>query len=142
MRVLIDTNILLTYLSGREDRYSDECEKIIEMCSDGHIEGIVAFHSLSTIWYVTRKFPEEIRRGYIKRICLLMTISAVDNDAVLRAVEDDHFPDFEDALQDSCAQETECDYIITANLKDFSGHSHVSALTPDMFLSKLQETEK
>ena len=74
MRILLDTNILITYLSGRDDPYSAECEKIVQMCSDEAAEGVVAFHSLSTIWYLTRKAPENLRRGYIKQICVLFDI--------------------------------------------------------------------
>ena len=107
MRILLDTNILMTYFSGREDYYSSECEKIVEMCANEKIEGAVAFHSLSTIWYITRKAPEELRRAFIKRICVLFTIAGAGNEAVLEAIENWDFPDFEDALQDCCAAEAD-----------------------------------
>lgn len=135
MKVLIDTNVLLTYLSGREDQCSSACERIIQLCADERIEGVVAFHSLSTIWYVTRRAPEELRRGYIRQICLLLTISGANNDTVLQAIENQDFHDFEDALQDCCAIESGCDYIVTANTKDYSGHSNVPALFPNDFLA-------
>ena len=138
MRILIDTNILITYLSGRADPYSSESETIMRLCSEGSIEGVVAFHSLSTIWYVTRKAPEELRRGFIKRICLLLTVSGADNQAILQAVDNDGFHDFEDALQDCCADDAGCDYIVTANAKDFLGHSHIPAITPDVLVSMVQ----
>ena len=38
MRILIDTNILITYLSGRADPYSSESETIMRLCSEGSIE--------------------------------------------------------------------------------------------------------
>lgn len=135
MRVLLDTNILITYLSGRNDRYSSECEQIVQMCADERIDGVVAFHSLSTIWYITRKAPEELRRGYIKRICFLFTIAGADNDAILKAIDNQAFRDFEDALQDCCAAEADCDYIITANGKDFIGHSQANVKSPDEFIA-------
>ena len=135
MRILLDTNILITYLSGREDPYSTECEKIVQMCSDEAVEGVVAFHSLSTIWYLTRKAPENLRRGYIKQICVLFDIAGATNGSVLKAIENQEFRDFEDALQDCCAVETDCDYIITANIKDFTDHSIVPAITPDAFIT-------
>ena len=97
MRVLLDTNILMTYLSGREDTYAAECEQIVQMCSDEAIEGVIAFHSLSTIWYLTRKAPEDLRRGYIKQICVLFSIAGADKEAVLKAIENRDFRDFEDA---------------------------------------------
>ena len=138
MRVLLDTNILLTYLSGREDHYSSECEKIVSMCADEKIEGVVAFHSLSTIWYVTRKAPDELRRAYIKRICVLFTIAGADNAAILEAIDNRDFRDFEDALQDCCAAEAGCDYIITANEKDFIGHSQVTVKSPAEFITLMK----
>lgn len=49
MRVLIDTNIALTYVSGREDPFSTEVDEIMRKCAEEEIEGAIAFHSLSTI---------------------------------------------------------------------------------------------
>lgn len=65
IKVLMDTNILLTYVSGREDNYTEAIEDIIESCVEEEIEGYVAFHSLSIIWYVSRKHPEEERRQWL-----------------------------------------------------------------------------
>ena len=141
MKVLLDTNILITYLSGRNDRYAAECEQIVQMCADEKIEGVVAFHSLSTIWYVTRKAPEALRRGYIKRICVLFSIAGASNSAILTAIENDAFRDFEDALQDCCALETNCDFIITANEKDFIGHCQVPVQSPTQFLATITENQ-
>ena len=135
MKILLDTNILLTYLSGREDPSTPACERIVRMCADGEIEGAVAFHSLSTVWYVTRKAPEALRREYIKTICVLFTIEGAKNDAVLEAVGNLPFRDFEDALQDCCAREAGCDYIVTANTRDYIGHSMIPAITPEGFIA-------
>lgn len=142
MRALLDTNILITYLSGREDPYSAECEQIVKLCSDEAMEGVVAFHSLSTIWYMTRKAPEDLRRGYIKQICVLFSIAGANNDSVLKAIENQEFRDFEDALQDCCAADSGCDYIITANIKDFTNHSTIPAITPDAFITLMQKQKE
>lgn len=134
MRVLIDTNVALTYVSGREDSFSNEVDIIMQKCAKEEIEGALAFHSLSTIWYQTRKLPEATRRDWIRQLCELLTISVADNNAVLGAVNDENFKDFEDALQDCCATTFEADYTITANIKDFKGVSNIPALTPKEFL--------
>ena len=139
MKILLDTNILIPYLSGREDRFSSACEKIVQMCAEEEIEGVVAFHSLSTVWYVARKAPDELRRGYIRTICVLFSIAGAKNEAVLQAVDRLAFRDFEDALQDCCAQEADCDYIITANGRDFAGRSRIPAVSPDEFLALLSK---
>jgi hypothetical protein len=53
MKALLDTNILLTYITGRIDPFTKECEQIIRMCSDGTLDGYVAFH---TIFYVFKNY--------------------------------------------------------------------------------------
>ena len=135
MRALIDTNIALTYVSGREDRYAGESVEIMRMCAEERIEGLIAFHSLSTIWYVLRQLPDRVRRDWIRQLCLILKVSGADNNAVLAAIDNLEFRDFEDALQDCCAACDEADYIVTANLRDYEGHSRVKAVTPDVFIT-------
>jgi len=134
MRILFDTNVALTYLSGRDDPFSKEAAVIMKKCAEGEVEGALAFHSLSTIWYAARKIPEDKRRDMIRLICDLLTISSADNKAILEAINDTEFKDFEDAMQDRCAVSFHADYTITANVKDFKNVSHVPALTPKEFL--------
>ena len=49
MRVLVDTNILLDALLGREP-YFDNADKIIKLCADKKIEGFMAANSLGFFW--------------------------------------------------------------------------------------------
>lgn len=134
MKVLIDTNVALTYLSGREDLFSEAVNRIMLLTAKGKIEAAIAFHSLSIIWYQARKLPEDVRRDWIKQLCELLTVSSADNKALMAAVENTDFKDFEDAMQDCCAVSFRADFIITANIKDYKGYSETVALTPDDFL--------
>ena len=54
MAVLIDTNILLNYITNRNDKYLNESIKIVEFCALGKLNGYIAFHTLSTLLYVLR----------------------------------------------------------------------------------------
>ena len=139
MKVLLDANILLTFITGRMDRYSQECEQVIRLCADGSLDGYVAFHTLSIIWYVTKNLPIENRREWIKQICTILTVASADNQAILTAAENLAFKDFEDNLQDCCAIRASAAYIITANVKDFYGHSKVKAISPDELLQIIVE---
>ena len=47
---------------------------------------------------------------------------------IIRILENDAFSDFEDCLQDECAQEISADYIVTRNIGDFQC-SKVKAVT-------------
>ena len=134
MKVLIDTNVAITYISGRKDSFSAEIEEIMKLCAEEKIEGVLAFHSLSTIWYVSRKAPDEERRKWIRKLCILLTVSGADKRLILDAIDNEDFKDFEDALQDCCAVEAEAEYIVTVNKRDFEGHSSIPTVTPDEFL--------
>ena len=135
MKVLIDTNVAITYISGRADPYASEIEKIMLLCAREKIEGVLAFHSISTIWYVSRKAPDKVRREWIRKLCTLLTVSGAGNQLILEAIDKTDFVDFEDALQDCCAVESGADYVVTVNKRDFEGHSTVTPLTPEEFLT-------
>ena len=66
MRVLIDTNILVDLLLGREPYY-DIAYDILTMCADKKIYGYLAAHSVPNLFYILRKFlTKEERREVIK----------------------------------------------------------------------------
>ena len=62
MVLLIDTNVLLNYLTNKDDLYLHQSRGIVRMCATGECTGYIAFHTLSTIWYVLRKWDDEKRR--------------------------------------------------------------------------------
>ena len=139
MKVLLDTNIIVTYLTKREDKYSKEIEIIMQKCIDKELDGYVAFHSLSILWYVLRHSPWDERLYSLTLICMAFRIASASKMRILRALKNSGFNDFEDNLQDCCAQQVNADYIVTANVKDYAGHSIVTAITPLELLNHLQD---
>ena len=137
MVVLIDTNILLNYITNREDEFLDSSIRIVEMCANGDLSGYIAFHTLSTLWYVLRKRTDKERRQNLRDICQIFQVTSASQKEILDAIERDSFTDFEDCLQDKCAKEVGADYIITCNLKDFA-QSEIPAITPKDFVKKYQ----
>ncbi|MBR0248596.1 MAG: PIN domain-containing protein [Synergistaceae bacterium] len=135
IKVLIDTNVILNYLTGREDKYLEESIQVMSMCSQNKIKGYVAFHSLSIIWYtsVRMKMPEEVRREWLDRVCTVLTTSSANHDLIVGAVHNTKFRDFEDNLQECCAVSAGADYIVTVNVKDYE-NSRVKAVTPDQLV--------
>ena len=51
---LIDTNVIINFITKREDPYKNECFEIMRLCADNAFDGYIAFHSLSIIWYVIK----------------------------------------------------------------------------------------
>ena len=134
MVALIDTNVILNYITDREDRFRDSSRMVMDLCSQGKVDGYIAFHSLSIIWYSLR-IPDEGKRMWLKDICKILTVTGASHEQILEAIDNVEFKDFEDCLQDECAQEVSADYIVTRNVDDFN-HSRVQAITPEEFLQR------
>jgi len=133
LRILVDTNVAYTFLSEREDPFFTETFEIMRLCALGNIDGYLALHSLSSIWYISRKLDDKERRKMLLRLCNILTVVGASHNEVVDAVKDANFKDFEDCLQNKCAKESVCDYIVTVNLKDFV-NSEVTAIAPDELL--------
>ena len=136
MAVLIDTNVLLNYLTNREDDFLEQSIRIVEMCAKGECMGYIAFHTLSTLWYVLRKRSAEERRQNLRDICEIFTVASASQKEILDAIDKDSFSDFEDCLRDKCAKEIGADFIITCNIKDFE-NSEIPAVNPGEFLQMI-----
>lgn len=139
MRVLIDTNILLDFLLGREPYFSN-ADKIIGLCADKKIQGFMAAHSIPNIFYILRKdMSQEERREVLLNLCDILTVEGIDSVKIVASLRNSAFSDLEDCLQSCCAERIRADYIVTRNIKDFS-LSKVSAILPEDFL-KMESVE-
>ena len=135
MVVLIDTNILLDYILNREPFYED-AQRIMEICSTNKADGCIALHTVTTVWYLLRKFPEETKRAALKAVCELFQVVGTSHDEVLKAINTSDFKDLEDCIQSKCAKTANAEHIITRNVQDFK-FSEIPAITPQEFLASL-----
>ena len=138
MRVLIDTNILLDALLGREPHF-DNADKIIKLCADKKIDGFMAAHSIPNIFYILRKdMSEESRREVLLNLCVILMVASIDFNKIISALQNKDFSDLEDCLQSICAKDVKANYIITRNIKDFT-NSEILAILPEDFLKIVGE---
>ena len=138
MKILLDTNVLIDYITKREPFYENAREVII-LCTDDKIEACVASHSITNIFYILRKnFSIDERRSIIKWLCEVTAVIGIDKEKIINAVENNSFNDFEDCLQDECAVYFGADYIITRNINDFSV-GKVKAITPSEFIDIIKK---
>ena len=137
MRVLIDTNILLDALMGRQPYY-DFADHIIKLCADKKVEGRMAAHSVPNIFYILRKtMSDEERRNVLRNLCRIVKVEGLDAYKVISAIDNKDFSDLEDCLQEECAFAMAADYIVTRNVKDFA-LSRIPAVLPEDFLKKCE----
>ena len=128
MAILIDVNVIMDYLLER-GRYFEYAQRLFKYCSESLVDGYIAFHSMSIISYVLRKYPDEERRQALYKTTDLLTVVSASHNSVVYAIGDENFSDFEDCLQEKCALNVNADYIVTSNVKDFAT-SKVPAVTP------------
>ena len=62
-------------------------------------------------------------------MCRFLAVAGLDKELLVSALENESFTDVEDCLQAECAKEFGADYIVTRNVKDFTGSS-IPAITP------------
>lgn len=133
MRVLLDTNVILDQISLRQPFVNDS-NRIINLCTDRQIEGFIAAHSVTNIFYILRhEMSLEERRKVLIGFCSLLTVVGIDKEKLVAALENEDFSDVEDCLQTECAKSCGADYIVTRNVKDFQ-NSVIPAIMPDEFL--------
>lgn len=137
--LLIDANVILSYITNRKPGV-EEARKIMDYCRRSEIEGYIAFHTVSIVWYVLRKRPQSERRPALFDLCELLTVTGASHRDVLDAIMDDSFPDFEDCLQEKCAKNINADFIVTENVRDFAT-SKILALTPKDMIARLRRME-
>lgn len=131
---LIDANVIINFITKRDDPYKDACFKVMKLCAENIFEGCIAFHSLSIIWYVIRKQEtEEKARAGLSDICEILTVTGATQEQIKDAINNSDFQDFEDCLQDECAVHANAEYIVTCNIKDFQ-NAKTKVVTPDVFV--------
>lgn len=135
MKILIDTNVIIDFLLSREP-FQQAAARILTACAKRELTGYLAFHSVPNIWYVLRKVPENKRRAWLLDICSFLQIVGVSHSDVVKAIEMRNFADFEDCLQDRCAESVGANYIVTRNVQDFAA-SVIPAITPTEFWQKI-----
>ena len=128
MRVVIDTNVILDVWLAREPFLKDSA-RILSAAEKGQITGIICPTTVTTLHYLVKK-----EKGDSKARSLLQSLLNICEVGSLRKSEIEEalgskIRDFEDAVIEAVALESEADIIATRNLPDFK-HSRVPAKEP------------
>ena len=136
MKVLIDTNIMIDALTNRDGR-SGFSAMVIDLCAKQVIDGYVALHSISNMYYILRKqYSDAERRTILKRYNEILKVAEVGNDVVDTAINNTAISDYEDALQYACAETVGAEYIVTRNIKDY-GKAEIRAISLEELIKLL-----
>ena len=133
-KLFVDTNIFANWLIA-DNAGHYESSLLIKSCLMGYVAGFVSSHSLTDLFYITRKhFSVEERRLFLQLILSRFNVVEESSDMFSAVLADPNCKDLEDGLQMECAARERVDFIVTENIKDFK-FSRVKALSAKDALS-------
>jgi predicted nucleic acid-binding protein len=85
MKILIDTNIIIDYLSDRIP-FADHAEQLIELCEQGEVEGFLSASAVTDIYYILRKTENHEKIiDSLKILFSVLNIAEAGKNDLLRA---------------------------------------------------------
>lgn len=132
-RALIDTDVVLDVLTGREPHFEFSA-KVLALCETGQVKGFVTPVIISNLYYLLRKdFSHKDVITALIELTGILGVLAMNENVVKNALHS-KFTDFEDALQHfSALQMKDIDIILTRNTKDYKKGS-LPCMTPEVFI--------
>jgi predicted nucleic acid-binding protein len=130
MALLIDTNVIIDALQGREGFLEDASEVILRV---GDYDGYITANSVTDIFYLQKKYfrNEEKARKNLKDLLEIFEVLDVREEDCRKALRNG-MKDFEDAVLVEVAMRSGIDIIVKRNKKDFRGVS-IRVCTPREF---------
>jgi len=134
-RIFIDTNIILDFLGERNPFY-EPIAKIATLAEKEKLQMVVSPISFATVNYFLTKFENpKIAKEKLRKFRIISEICSLDEHTIEKGLNS-QIKDFEDALQYFSATESNCEIIITRNIKDFK-NSLLPVMTADEFLKSM-----
>lgn len=141
MRALVDMNVIIDALTGREP-FNDAAEQIFLLAANQSADMYITASSAMEIYYLVRKYlhsTEQTKRVMSKLYELFYILDITSADCIDALSAD--MKDYEDAVVSCCAYRNQIGYIVTGNIKDYL-QSNVSAILPDAFVKLLSENDE
>ena len=138
MKVLLDTNVIIDAITGREP-WNKDAEQIFIFAANQTADIYITATAATDIYYLIRKYFHSTSeaKSIMKKLYTLFGILSVTAEDCINALQSE-IDDYEDALVDSIALYYKMNYIVTRNLKDFE-KGKTSIISPADFLILLQD---
>lgn len=141
MKILVDTNIIIDALTGREP-FRKDAEQIFLLAANQIEDMYITASSATDIYYLVRKHLHSTgqAKNVMAKLYELFRILDVTFSDCQEALSSE-VVDYEDAVLSCCAFRNHMDYIITRNIKDFE-RSKVQASLPKAFINMVIRDEE
>jgi predicted nucleic acid-binding protein len=119
MRVLLDTNIIIDYFTGRAP-FGPHAKALWSFVISGHVQPAVTADSATTVYYILGKMLGSAQaRQAVADLVAGCEILSVDR-AVLETALLKNWPDFEDAVKEAAVELAGIPVIVTRDPKGFA----------------------
>ena len=136
INIFVATDVLMDFLT-KHIPFDIESMKIMEYGNRKKIQINISSLCLSNINYlIGRQETKKKARQQVKGLLKLVEVLAVDRKIMEKSAYSE-FKDFEDGIQNFCAEENGIRILITRNIKDYS-KSNLSIQTPKEFISDFE----
>lgn len=133
MRLFLDTNVMLDLL-GKREPFFESAARIVSLADKGKATlAVSALSYATTDYFLSKMLGTSKSIESLRKFKTISDIVALDEIIIEKSLNSG-FIDFEDGLQYFSAIKSECQYIITRNVKDFK-NAEIPVLTPDDFLA-------
>ena len=136
MKILVDTNIIIDALTGREP-FRENAEQIFMLAANQTGDMYITASSATDIYYLVRKHlhgVEQAKNVMSKLYELLYILDVTANDCKEALLIE--MSEYEDAVISCCSFRNQMDYIVTKNIKDYE-KSKVQAILPGQLLKMI-----
>ncbi len=135
MKIFLDSDVILDFLLDRKP-FSDNIGQLFQLSLDTDLQLCISPTSVTNINYIIGRIQSK-KQAHIKtkKILKLVKVETVCETTVNKAIQS-RFTDFEDAVQNYCALESNHTIILTRNTKDYK-ESEMAILTPNEYVKQL-----
>lgn len=132
-KVFVDTDIIYDLLAKREPFYQ-AAAKLFTQSDEGSIDISISALSIPNLHnLISKQLTIEQAKQILRKFRLLVHVVPLSEKIIDLALNSE-FNDFEDAIQHFSAIESDCDLLLTRNLKDFK-KSQITVMTAQDFIS-------
>lgn len=137
MNALIDTNVILDVIMGRDPFFADS-SLVLDHAERGDFVAWVCATTVTTIFYLSRRhLGAEATLDRIRDLTSICAVAPVNRSVIDSALQS-RFSDFEDAVLHDSAVLAGAECIVTRNEADFR-ESSLLVYSPSQFLAALTQ---
>ena len=133
MKLMLDLNLLLDVVQQRQPHYAASAQVLNYALENRN--GCIAAHAVMTMHSLVNKYADGRKADELIDWLLRNFVICPAEKSTFQRARALQFADFEDAVVCACAEQEDCDYIITRNSNDFA-KSTIAVLTPGEFIAQ------